>query len=117
MSKKPDQIHLDPPVEGVRFTNIAVEVGHRVGATAHSDLTGVNCALNQCCETAPQFFMAYGLWRVMAFVFMAYGGESKIGEKAIIRIIRRNTARFLFLSKNPAKCGRFWRFFRKFSCF
>ena len=26
LSKKPDQIHLDPPVEGVRFTNIAVEV-------------------------------------------------------------------------------------------
>ena len=51
----------------------------------------------QCCETAPQFFMAYGLWRVMAFVFMAYGGESEIGEKAIIRIIRRNTARLVFL--------------------
>ena len=61
--------------------------------------------------------MAYGLWRVMAFVFMAYGGESKIGEKAIIRIIRRKTARLVFLSKNPAKCGLFWRFFRKFSCF
>ena len=26
MSKKPDQIHLDPPVEGVRFNNVAVEV-------------------------------------------------------------------------------------------
>jgi hypothetical protein len=43
--------------------------------------------------------MAYGLWRVMAFVFMAYGGESKIDEKAIIRIIRRNTAKLVFLSK------------------
>ena len=73
--------------------------------------------IDQCCETAPQFFMAYGLWRVMAFVFMAYGGKSKIGEKAIICIIRRNTARFVFLSKNTAKCGLFWRFFRNFSCF
>ena len=63
--------------------------------------------LKQCCETAPQFFMAYGLWRVMAFFFMAYGGESKIDEKAIIRIIRRNTARLVFLSKKTAKCGLF----------
>jgi len=73
--------------------------------------------MDQCCETAPQFFMAYGLWRVMAVVFMAYGGESKIGEKAIIRIIRQNTAGLVFLSQNPAKCGLFWRFFRNISCF
>jgi len=73
--------------------------------------------LNQCCETAPHFFMAYGLWRVMAFVFMAYGRKSKFDEKAINRTIRRNTARLGFLSANPAKCSLFWRFFRKFSCF
>ena len=67
---------------------------------------------DQCCETAPHFFMAYGeLW--LSF----FGGETEIGEKAIIRIIRRNTARFVFLSKNPAKCGLFWRFFRNLSCF
>ena len=53
----------------------------------------------------------------MAFVFMAYGGESEIGEKAIIRIIRRNTARLVFLSKNPAKCGLFCRFSENLAVF
>ena len=26
-------------------------------------------------------------------------------------------ARWVFLSENPAKCARFWRFFRKYRCF
>ena len=59
----------------------------------------------------------YGLWRVMAFVFMAYGGESEIGEKAIIRIIRRNTARLVFFSKKRQNVAYFSDFSENLAVF
>jgi len=38
-------------------------------------------ALDQCQETAADFFLAYGLWRFTADRFLAYGKKSKFGEK------------------------------------
>jgi len=40
-----------------------------------------NRVLEQCQETAADFFLAYGLWRFTADRFLAYGKKSKFGEK------------------------------------
>ena len=52
----------------------------------------MNVTLNQCQETAADFQVAYGLWRFLAFRFLAYGRISKLGQKPYFQLIRRNMA-------------------------
>jgi len=57
-----------------------------------TDETNVRKDVGQCCNTAPVFFPAYGLWLFMAIRFPAYGRKSKFDEKAVFWVIRLNTA-------------------------
>jgi hypothetical protein len=52
----------------------------------------IRVGIYQCQETAADFQVAYGLWRFMAFRFLAYGRISKLGQKPYFQLIRRNVA-------------------------